>query len=292
MSAPPAAAGPARGPLPPAPLPEGACDCHMHFYAGASHPRLPGAPFAPPPAGPADYARVQAALGLERLVAVQSVIYGTDNSCMLEAMARFGGQARGIAVIPPAGGDLDGLHARGIRGLRAYMLAGGTYRWQDLPGLAARIAPLGWHIQLQMDGCRLPEAAALLAALPCPLVIDHVGKFLAPTRPEDPAFAALLRLLDDGRTFVKLSAPYESSRSGPPEYADVGRLARALVAHAPERCLWASNWPHTAQSPPPDDARLFGLLADWAPRAADRDRILVANPAALYGFPPPAGGPG
>lgn len=277
---------------PAAPPPAGACDCHMHFYGGGAFARRPAAPFAPPPAGPGDYARMQAALGLERLVAVQSVIYGDDNSCMLEGMAPFGDRARGIAVIPPEGGDLLFLHDRGIRGVRAYMLAGGVYGWEDLPGIAARIAPLGWHIQLQLDGCRLPEVAPLLAALPCPLVIDHVGKFLAPTRPQDPAFAALLRLLDRGRAWVKLSAPYESSRSGPPDYADVGLLAQALVAHAPERLVWASNWPHTAQSPPPDDGGLLDLLGDWAPRGADRDRILVANPAALYDFAAAAGGPG
>jgi D-galactarolactone isomerase len=117
-------------------------------------------------------------------------------------------------------------------------------------------------------------------------VIDHVGKFLDPGPPpvDSPAFLSLLRLLDGGRCWVKLSAPYESSRSGPPAFADVSRLARALVASHVERCVWASNWPHANRTPPPSDAAMLDQLLVWADDASSRRRILVDNPARLYGF--------
>jgi D-galactarolactone isomerase len=115
-------------------------------------------------------------------------------------------------------------------------------------------------------------------------VIDHTGKFLEPVSPDHPAFAALLRLLDTGRCWVKVSGPYETSRTGPPAYADVSRLARALIAHAPERVIWASNWPHPSARSLPDDADLLDLLLDWAPGADTQRRILRDNPAELYGF--------
>ena len=117
-------------------------------------------------------------------------------------------------------------------------------------------------------------------------MIDHTGKFLEPVSTDSESFAALLRLVDTGRCWVKLSAPYETSKTGAPKYEDVGRLARALVKHAPERMLWASNWPHpSAREPaPPEDAELLELLLDWAPDEAVRQKILADNPAQLYGF--------
>ncbi|HET9042412.1 MAG TPA: amidohydrolase family protein, partial [Burkholderiales bacterium] len=122
--------------------------------------------------------------------------------------------------------------------------------------------------------------------LPGKFVIDHTGKYLEPVAPDHAAFAALLRLVDTGRCWVKLSAPYETSRTGAPGYEDVARLAQALARHAPERMLWASNWPHPSAPPDavPDDADLLDLLLEWAPDETVRRKILVDNPAALYGF--------
>jgi D-galactarolactone isomerase len=151
--------------------------------------------------------------------------------------------------------------------------------------LAARVHAFGWHVQLQLDGRKLADREATIRALPGRFVIDHVGKFLEPVGVDHPGFLALLRFLDTGRCWVKLSAPYETSKVGPPTYADVAVLAKALVSHAPERMLWASNWPHPSErAHPPDDALLLDLLLDWAPDAATRRRILVDNPAPLYGF--------
>lgn len=140
--------------------------------------------------------------------------------------------------------ELERLTRAGIRGIRFHMFRGGVLPWSSLDGMAARVHAFGWHVQLQLDGRELADREATIRALPGRFVIDHVGKFLQPVGVDHPGFRALTRLLDTGRCWVKLSAPYETSKVGPPTFADVGVLARALVAHAPERMLWASNWPH------------------------------------------------
>ena len=269
-------------------MPSLACDCHMHFY-GAGDRAAPAAAggFRMPVADVATYKAMLARMGLERFVAVQSVAYGTDNSVMEESVAAFGDAARMVVVVPPDT-DLDvrlpELDARGGRGLRAYMQAGAVYSWDDLPVLARGLEPLGWHLQLQFDGCLLPQVAPMIAALPCDVVIDHVGKFLAPVAINDAPFQALARLLDNGRTWVMLSAPYESSRDGPPHYADVSALARDLVRRVPDRLVWASNFPHPGRADPPTEALLLDLLADWLSDSQARARILRDNPAVLYRF--------
>lgn len=269
-------------------VPPGACDTHMHVYEERFGLR-PGAAFVPPHAPASAYAQMQRALGLSRVVVVQANGYGDDNRGMREALAYFGEGARGVATIAPTIGDdeLQTLHHAGVRGARFHMLPGGFLQWSDLEALAERIQPLGWHVQLQLDGNTLPDHEARLTRLPVPLVIDHIGKFMPPPSIHDRPFAALLRLLATGRCWIKLSAPYESSGDDAPAYADVAALARELVRLHPARCLWASNWPHPGRLPRPDDAALLDLLLDWAPEAETRRRILVDNPAALYDFPTP-----
>ena len=230
-----------------------------------------------------------ARLGLERVVVVQPSAYGMDNRCTLDAMETLGDKARGVVVVDSSIGDdeLAELTAAGVRGIRFFMLPGGVLPWEALEVMAARVATFGWHIQLQLNGLELPERLDVLRRLPGTLVIDHNGKFLEPVAVDHPAFKSLLSLVEGGRCWVKVSAPYETSKLGPPLYEDVGLLAKALLKAAPERMLWASNWPHpTAQDDPPDDAALLDLLLDWVEDDALRDRILVDNPAALYGFDP------
>lgn len=267
--------------------PQGTCDAHMHIYD-------PGAPVAATALGPgpawanvAAYRKVMARLDVERVVVVQSTSYGLDNAVTLRAISELGPRnARGVATLDASVGDaeLKRLDRAGIRGLRFQMLPGGAVPWDMLEPMAARVAPLGWHCQVQMDGRLLPEREALLKRLPTPLMIDHVGKFLEPVRLEHPGVLSLLRLLDTGRVWMKLSAPYEVSKAGPPYYDDVGAIARACVRANPERLVWASNWPHVSVKTPPDDAALLDVLLDWAPNEADRQRILVETPAAFYGF--------
>lgn len=267
-------------------LPPGACDCHFHVHEDG-RPLAPTAAFKPPHAPLSAYREVQRALGLSRAVFVQGTGYGFDNSCMLEAMAELGPEAaRGVAIIEPDIEDaqIEALHKAGVRGVRYMMLAGGVLPWDTLERMSARIANWGWNINLQLDGRDLPLHQPLLARLASRLVIDHTGKFLEPVAPESKAFGTLLRLLESGRCWVKLSAPYETSREGPPRYEDVARLARSLASKYPQRCLWATNWPHVMQSPVQSDQAMLDLLFDWAPNAATRQAILVDNPAHLYGF--------
>ncbi|BCQ26963.1 amidohydrolase family protein (plasmid) [Caballeronia sp. NK8] len=264
-------------------LPSGACDCHIHIYEDG-YPLALSATFVPPPA-PADaYRDVQRALGLSRVIVVQPTGYGFDNRCTLDAIRKLGEGARGIAVVPPdiSDAELQRLHEAGIRGVRFMMLPGGLLRWDSLNDIAARIAPLGWNINLQLDGCTLPQHEAMLARLPAKLVIDHIGKFLGPVTIASDAFASLSRLLDGPRCWVKLSAPYESSRIGPPGYDDIAPLVRTLSARHPERSLWASNWPHPNVRPTPADADVLGWVARCVDDEPTMRKILVDNPAAFY----------
>jgi D-galactarolactone isomerase len=270
--------------------PPGACDTHLHIYGPQEqYPVQQKGAFPPPPnSGTTDYQAVRERLGLARMVVVQPAAYGMDNRCTLDAMRTFGERARGVVVTQRNIRDeeLSQLTQAGVRGLRFFMLPGGVYDWADLEPMAARVAEFGWHIQLQMDGRQLHERFDRLSQLPTPLVIDHVGKFLEPVRPDHPGFVALLRLVASGNCWVKLSAPYETSKVGPPYYADVGRLAKALVQAAPERLVWASNWPHPSirDGKYPDDALLLDMLLDWVTDDHTRRQILVENPAELYGF--------
>ncbi len=267
--------------------PKGTCDTHMHIY----DPLMPVAPTALGP-GPAwasvsAYRAVMAQLGIERTVVVQPTSYGTDNRCTVQAIAELGlATTRGIAVIDTdvTDAELRRLDRAGIRGARFQMLPGGAIPWDMLEPLAARIAPLGWHCQVQMDGRLFPEREALLKRLPTPVMIDHVGKFLEPVPVEHEGVRSLLRMLETGRFWMKLSAPYEVSKAGPPLYEDVGAIAKACVKANPERLVWASNWPHVSVKTLPDDALLLDILFDWVPDEETRRRILVDTPAAFYGF--------
>jgi D-galactarolactone isomerase len=266
--------------------PKGTCDTHIHIYDRKS-PMAPTALYNPADASVADYLKVRARLGIERTVVVQPSTYGTDNRCTLEAMKAMGSSARGVAVVDQTVTDaeLDRLTKLGICGIRFHMFPGGALPWEILETMAARVAPFGWHVQLQLDGRDLPERAALIERLTGTLVIDHVGKFIEPVKPDHPGFRILLGLIENGRTWVKLSAPYEVSKVGPPHYDDVGILAKALVKAAPERMLWATNWPHpTPGIVKPDDIWMLDMMLDWVADPAVRQKVLVDNPARLYGF--------
>jgi D-galactarolactone isomerase len=267
-------------------VPPGAWDCHFHVFDPAYSLAATASAPAPQHATLADYRKVQAELGLTRTVLVQSTAYGFDNRCMLSALAELGPQGRGVVTLAPDVDDvtLAQLHASGVRGVRFMMLNQPVLSWDALAPMAERIAPLGWHVNLQMDGADFPQRLPQLAKLPVPLVIDHNGKFLMPPAIDAPEFRALRSLLDGGRCWVKLSAPYETSRTGAPDYADVSLLARTLAQAYPQRCVWASNWPHVGRATPPRNAELLRLLHDWAPDADAVRRILVDNPQQLYGL--------
>ena len=269
------------------PTPPGACDTHFHIYepgydmrASASHPSQPGTL--------AHYREIQKHLGLSRAVIVQPSAYGTDNTCTLEAMGKLGPDAaRGVAIVDPAAPDaeLERLTKAGIRGVR-YHMRGGVLTWDTMPAVAARVAPFGWHVQLQCESRELTAHEDIIARLPCDLVVDHMGRFGAGTPETDRDWRLLMRLLGTGRCWVKLSGPYYGSKSGPPLYADKAPIAKALIKAAPERMLWASNWPHPAfKKDFPDEGKLLDTLAEWTTQDESlRRKILVTNPARLYGF--------
>ncbi|AIR90955.1 amidohydrolase family protein [Pseudomonas cremoricolorata] len=265
--------------------PAGSVDCHMHLYDDR-FPTAADATLFPPNASLADYQQLQRRLGLKRMVIVTPSTYGTDNRIMLDGLARSQGAARGIAVVERNISDqaLQAMDEAGVRGIRFNLSVGGA-ALEGLESLAARVQDLGWHVQLA-TGPRLAELAERLSKLPGKLVIDHFGHVPQPEGVDSAAFAALQRLLDQGNTWVKLSAPYLRSQVGAPGYGDVGKVAQALVERNVERLLWGSDWPHPTLpvDGKPDDAAIFDLLSVWAPEPRAQAQILRDNPVSLYGF--------
>ncbi len=268
--------------------PAGACDCHVHVFGPlARFPYAEGRAYTPPEAPFEDYRAVMEGLGLQRAVLVQPSVYGTNNRAMLDALGRGGAAFRGVAVIGPEhrDRDLEALHGLGVRGARVNTLFPGASEGIGIEEVARRIAPFGWHLQLLADVSEFPNLARRLGRLPVECVIDHLGHLPAARGADDPGFRDLLALLGEGRCWVKLSAPYRLGAGGPP-YADVRPLAEAALRAAPDRLVWGSDWPHPAiPGPTPGAADLLALLADWVPDESLRRKLLVDNPAKLYGFP-------
>jgi predicted TIM-barrel fold metal-dependent hydrolase len=268
--------------------PANGVDCHMHIFGPYDrYPLSPGRSYTPPEASIAMYEEMLATIGLSRTVVVQPSIYGTENAVSLDAVAAMGlDRARAVVVVDDGvGADaLRAMHERGARGVRFNAVSGNGTPLDQLERLVERIAPLGWHLQLYAHGAELLALEETLARLPVPVVVDHMGGVkTAEGGAESPAFQALIRLLKGG-AWAKLCG-YRSS-SGQP-YADVLPMARAMIAAAPDRCVWGTDWPHPSLQTPedvPDDGLLIDLLAQWAPEPAQRQAILVDNPARLYGF--------
>jgi D-galactarolactone isomerase len=267
--------------------PPNACDCHMHVYS-SRFPAAPNVELRPPDASADAHRLLQKRLGTTRTIVVNPSTYGTDNSCTLDAIAQFGAGARGVAVVDTSVTDseLKRLHDLGIRGIRFNLVQSGATTTDMLEPLSKRVNDLGWHVQIHMLGDAIVENADLFQRLPSPIVFDHLARVPQPAGVDHPSFALVLKFLDKGRTWVKLSGAYQDTKTGPPAYADVSKVAQGYVTAAPERLVWASDWPHPTEKADskPDDAVLFDLLADWAPDEAVRNRILVDNPVALYGF--------
>ncbi|HXZ00923.1 MAG TPA: amidohydrolase family protein [Stellaceae bacterium] len=266
--------------------PANACDCHMHIYDS----RFPVAPYAtlrPGDAHVEDYRLLQHRTGTTRNVVVTPSTYGTDNSCTLDAMARIGATARGVAVVDASVSDdeLKRLHGLGVRGIRFNLVQAGATTVEMLEPLSRRVNELGWHVQLHMLGDKIVEIEPLLQRLPSPIIFDHLGRIPQPAGIDHPAFRVIGKLIDKGRAWVKLSGAYIDTKLGPPAYADTTKVAQAYVKAAPERLVWGSDWPHPTEKDKPDDAVLFDLLGAWVPDGAMRRRILVDNPAAFYDFP-------
>jgi D-galactarolactone isomerase len=268
-----------------------ACDCHMHIYDGERFP-----PARPGPqsrmqsdAAVAQYRLLQQRIGTTRTVIVTPAAYVTDNRVTLDAIRRLGpADTRGVAVVHPTVTDaeLEALAAGGIRGIRFTVFdpKSAAVSIDMIAPLAGRVADLGWHLQIHMRAEQIVENAGLLQSLPTQVVFDHLGRLPQPAPLEHAAFGVIRRMIDNGRTWMKLSGAYMDTNAGAPTYADKLAVAQACIKAAPERVVWGSDWPHPTEKDKPDDATLFDLLAEWAPDAATRARILVTNPEALYGF--------
>lgn len=266
--------------------PANACDCHMHIY-DAKYPTDPKATLKPADALVADYKLLQKRIGTSRNVVVTPSTYGTDNRVTLDAIAQIGPTARGVAVVDATVTDaeLKRLNGLGIRGIRFNLVQAGATTAEMIEPLSRRVNDLGWHIQIHMKGEQIAAIEDLLLRVPSPIVFDHLGRLAQPNALDNPGFKTISKLIDKGRTWVKLSGAYQDTKVGPPTYSDTVAVARAYIKAAPERMVWASDWPHPTEKDKPDDAVLFDLLAEWAPEEAMRTRILVQNPATLYGFP-------
>ncbi len=269
--------------------PPDACDAHMHVFGPAD--RYPAAPRraydAPPGALADDFEALQAALGFSRAVLVQSAIYGADNSATLDAIAGSGGRWRGVAVIDPHS-DADTirrLDAGGMRGARFNLVShlGPGPSLDAMRRAVDAIAPFGWHAQFHIQDEGMDRYADFFDSLPVTVVIDHMGRVPASGGLAQPAFLTLLDFVRRGKCWVKVSGSDRITAEGPP-YGDAVPFARALMQANPERCVWGTDWPHTNMDPVPRDEPLVDLIPQIAPTAEEQHKLLVANPAALYGF--------
>lgn len=273
-------------------VPEGACDAHIHFYGPREQYPIPAAVGYPIPDGsPAEFFEHQKAVGLSRAVVVNPGNTSPDNQRTLDALRESPSRLRGILTPPaqaPSDATLQEWDSVGVRGVRFNFFKKPSLSDVLDDALIQRFTELGWHTQIQVSDGQIIELSDRLAALPCPVVIDHMARIPAQWGIQSEAFQCLLKLVDTGKVWVKLSAPMRYSAQAQPPYDDVTVMAKALLERAPERMLWGSDWPNVNHDGViPSYAVLLDLLFDWAPDEATRKQVLVDNPCKLYGFPSP-----
>ncbi|MDE0331574.1 MAG: amidohydrolase family protein [Nitrospinae bacterium] len=267
--------------------PVGAVDCHFHIFGPeADYTYAEPRRYTPAQVLESDYRKMANVLGLERGVVVQASPYGADNARVLEAVRVLGPGYVGVGVVEADASEerLDELSRLGIRGARINSASGGTSGIERMGALAARIKDFGWHMQFHIHTGQLAQYEREIRKLTLDLVFDHMCLFPADMPLTHPEFQMLLRLLERGNVWVKLSGAERISRLGFP-YRDAISVARALIEAAPERVVWGTDWPHTNVKPTiPNDGDLMDLFAEFAPDEKMRRKILVENPCTLYGF--------
>jgi predicted TIM-barrel fold metal-dependent hydrolase len=284
-------------------VPAHSCDCHTHIHADPDKfPLFAGRTYTPETASPQEMTDLHRTLGIERVVIVTPSIYGTDNSATLFGMRARGASARGVAVIDAntPESDVDMMQKEGIRGIRVNLTHGGLNdpggAKQLFQAAVDRMKARGWHVQIYTSLPFISAIKELVLASPVPVVFDHFGGANAALGVEQPGFSELVELVKSGKAYVKLSGAYRASRLAP-DYPDLVPLARSLIEANADRILWGTDWPHPASVTPPgkkvtdvtplvqiDDGALLNQLQVWAGDAAIRRKILVDNPARLYGF--------
>ena len=268
-------------------LPSGACDTHVHIWGPFDRfPVAKGAPYTPPERTRDDLVALHERLGVDRAVIVQTTVYKSDNRAMLDGIARSGGRWRGVALIDEHFTDADfrTLHEGGVRGVRFGFVKhlGGVPDLALVRRTAARIAPMGWHLVLHLDAGNIPEFLDFFGEFSLPVVVDHMGRVPVRDGLDQPPFRILLDLLKRPNWWVKVSGAERISETGPP-FADAIPFAQRLIEAAPGRVLWGTDWPHPNVRWEPDEADLVDLLPSFAGAAA-LHKVLVDNPARLYGF--------
>jgi predicted TIM-barrel fold metal-dependent hydrolase len=284
-------------------VPAGSCDCHTHIHADPEKfPFFAGRVYTPELASPEEMSALHKALHIERVVIVTPSVYGPDNSATLFGIKARGATARGVAVIDDKTPDsaLDNMQQAGFRGIRLNLATGGVndpnVGRQRFQAAVERMTARGWHVQLFTSLAMISAIRDLVAASPVPVVFDHFGGAQASLGVDQPGFADLLALVKSGKAYVKISGAYRASKLAP-DYPDAAPLARALIEANADRIVWGTDWPHPNSATPPDhkftdvtplfqidDGRLLNQLPVWAPDDATRKKILVDNPARLYGF--------
>jgi predicted TIM-barrel fold metal-dependent hydrolase len=269
-------------------LPPGTCDTHVHIWGPFDRfPVAKGAPYTPPERNKDDLRALHARLGVERAVIVQTTVYKSDNRAMLDAIAASDGAYRGVALIDESFGDAEyqALHDGGVRGVRFGFVKhlGGIPDLNLVRRTADRIEQMGWHLVLHLDAANIPEFEPLFREFRLPVVIDHMGRPPAQDGLDQTPFRILLDLLRAPNWWVKVSGSERISAAGPP-FHDAIPFARKLMEVAPDRTLWGTDWPHPNVRWEPDEADLVDLLPQFGDAAA-LHRVLVDNPARLYGFP-------
>ena len=269
-------------------MPAGACDSHVHvFESEARYPHVAKPHYTLPDGPLTKLDSMTSVLGIENFAIVQPSFYGTDNRCMLDALDLAGDKGRGVAMIGEDVSDeeLLAMQRRGVCALRLDLFLRSAWKTSDIVAYIqrsiARTRALGWHVQFYTPGWVVRDLIPFLRELDADFVIDHMGYMLESDGLTSSDFDRLLKAVADGRGWLKLSAPYRLAKDG--HFERLRPLARAIVAAIPERVIWGSDWPHIPEGGR-DTGELLNLLGDWAPDAADRERILSSNPRRLYGF--------
>ena len=270
-------------------VPANACDCHLHIY-DAKFAQTADAAALQALATVTEYRLLQKRLGTSRAVVVTPRNYGVENDVTLDAIAQLGSKfTRGVAVLRSDVTDatLSALHSGGIRGVRfsLYTPKNAAATFEMVEPLAARIARLGWHLQLHWTADQIVEHESMLKRLPTQIVFDHMTRLPQPLGIEHPAVKIVEYLLAQGRTWIKLSGAYLDSQVGEAgQFLDIDPVARHWIATAPQRLVWGSDWPHPTEANKPNDANMMDMLTRWTSDRSVIEQILVSNPAALYGF--------
>ena len=272
-------------------LPAGACDAHVHVFGPRKRfPFAEGRRYTPSDATKEMLFKLHERLGIQHCVIVQPACHGTDNAVTVDAIAATGGSYKGVALVPLTISDTDlkRLNAAGLCGARFHYM---THLAQgpsidEAIAFGKRLADVGWHLQIHMEGERIAELAPALKRSPVPVMIDHMGRIDASLGLEQPPFRALLALMQDKNIWIKVSGTDRATRQGPP-YADSVPFARKLAEEFGDRVVWGTDWPHPNHEPPVvDDGLLVDILPEIAPTEAARQAVLVDNPRRFYRFAP------